>query len=88
MKKGRIPKFKSYEEEAKFWDTHSFTDFLDELKPVHLEFPRPKHLLLTLKPNELKTLKQIAIRKDISYLRLVQKWITDKLHEEKFATSH
>ena len=29
MKK-RIPKFKSLEEERKFWGAHSVTDFLDE----------------------------------------------------------
>ena len=27
---GRIPAFHSVEEEAEFWDTHDFTDFLDE----------------------------------------------------------
>jgi hypothetical protein len=32
--KSRIPEFKSREEEAAFWDTHDFTDYLDEMKPV------------------------------------------------------
>ncbi len=27
VKKSRIPAFRSHEEEAKFWDTHDFTDF-------------------------------------------------------------
>lgn len=27
---GKIPAFHSIEEEAEFWDTHDFTDFLDE----------------------------------------------------------
>ena len=29
----RIPDFQSREELADFWDTHSFTDYLDDLEP-------------------------------------------------------
>jgi hypothetical protein len=32
----RIPDFQSREEEAAFWDTHDFTEFLDETRPVKL----------------------------------------------------
>ncbi len=32
--KSRIPTFKSIEEEAAFWDTHSSEEFADELTPV------------------------------------------------------
>jgi hypothetical protein len=32
--KSRIPTFKSVEEEATFWDTHSSEEFADELTPV------------------------------------------------------
>ncbi len=88
MKRSKIPKFKSEEEEAKFWDTHSFTNFMDELEPVHLEFPRPRHLLLTLTPADLKALKQIAITKDTPYIRLVQQWVREKLQKEKPAISY
>ena len=34
----RVPKFKSYEEEAEFWDTHSPEDFPDEFQDVEVEF--------------------------------------------------
>lgn len=33
-KKSRIPPFKTIEEEAEFWDTHSIEEFADELEPV------------------------------------------------------
>lgn len=33
----RIPDFASREEEAEFWDTHDFTEFLDETTPVTLK---------------------------------------------------
>src|SRR5438270_5628282 len=32
--KGRIPTFKTIEEEAAFWDTHSSEEFADELTPI------------------------------------------------------
>jgi len=32
--KSRIPTFKTIEEEADFWDTHSIEEFADELTPV------------------------------------------------------
>ena len=32
--KSRIPAFKTIEEEAAFWDTHSSEEFADELTPV------------------------------------------------------
>lgn len=33
-KESKIPDFKTEEEEAEFWDTHSITDYLDELEEV------------------------------------------------------
>jgi len=36
---GRIPAFHSIEEEAAFWDTHDFTDFLEESWPVEVIRP-------------------------------------------------
>ena len=40
----KIPKFKTEEEEARFWDTHDSTQFLDQMKEVHdIKFPKPRH---------------------------------------------
>lgn len=33
---GRIPSFANIEEEAEFWDTQDFTDFVDETWPVEV----------------------------------------------------
>ena len=33
----KLPEFKSDEEEIAFWDTHSFTDYLDDMEPVEVE---------------------------------------------------
>ncbi len=32
-----LPDFQSREELAEFWDTHSFTDYLDDLEPVKMQ---------------------------------------------------
>ena len=39
-KKSRIPAFKSYAEEAEFWDTHDFTEFEDETQYTLLKRPQ------------------------------------------------
>ena len=47
-RKSRIPTFKTIEEEAAFWDTHSSEEFADELIPVeNVKFvkARPKKAL-------------------------------------------
>ena len=82
--KRKIPKFKSLEEERKFWDTHSVTDFLDELKPVKIEFVRPKKKLLSVRLdiNQIKSLKEIAAHKGLGYLPLIRMWIAEKLSQE------
>jgi hypothetical protein len=33
-KRGKIPEFKSIQEEAEFWDAHDMTEFLDEFEEV------------------------------------------------------
>ena len=37
---GSIPAFNSYEEEASFWDTHSITDFKEEIEAVKVTATR------------------------------------------------
>ena len=38
--KHHIPKFKTLEEEAEFWNTHDTADFEDEFKPVQVHFAK------------------------------------------------
>lgn len=45
--KSRIPEFKSIQEEAEFWDTHSFTDYMDAFRPIKVRFAKKlRHRLL------------------------------------------
>ncbi|MDP2905140.1 MAG: CopG family antitoxin [Candidatus Omnitrophota bacterium] len=80
----KIPKFKSLEEERKFWDTHDSTEFLDELKPAKIKFVRPKKKLVSLRLDtpQLACLKEIAAERGIGYLTLMRMWIIERLTRE------
>ena len=80
----RIPKFRSLEEERRFWDTHSVTEFLSEFKPVKVEFVRPKKKLISLRLDtpQIASLKEIASRKGLGYLSLIRLWINERLSKE------
>ena len=81
--KTKIPKFKSGREEARFWETHDVTDFLNELNPVKnkITFPKPQRRLVSMRlpESEIMGLKQVASRKGIGYLTLIRMWVTEKL---------
>ncbi|HAH21534.1 MAG TPA: hypothetical protein DCL49_11605 [Candidatus Omnitrophica bacterium] len=68
--KNKIPKFKSLEEERRFWDSHSISDYADELKPAKVKFVRPKKKLISLRLDtpQIESLKEIASRKGLGYL--------------------
>ena len=85
-KKTRIPKFKSFKEEARFWNSHDAADFLNELTPIRgkLEFPKPQRRLVSMRlpESEIMALKQVAARKGTGYLTLLRMWVTERLLEE------
>lgn len=82
-KKNRIPKFKNLEEEAKFWDTHSITDFEDELKDVEIVFeldkPRDETLILRLQKGVKEKLEKVARSKGLNVSTLARMWLMEKL---------
>lgn len=77
----RIPKFKSLDEAAEFWDTHDFEDHVDETEPVaiHVRIPRRKKLLAV--PLELKVyqhLEALAAEQGVAVEKLVAAWLKEK----------
>lgn len=80
-KKSRIPKFKSYEEEAQWWDTHDTTEFEDEFKPVKLEFEKPLiHILgVRLDAKTIDLLAKLGDEMGIGPSTLARMWIMEKL---------
>ena len=81
----KIPDFKSHEEEAEFWDTHSITDFMDELKEVKVNVSPNLTSVMTVRLNDevYAELRQKAEKKGLgvtSYTRMV---VMDHLEEDK-----
>lgn len=83
-KKSRIPEFKSYEEEAAFWDTHSFADYWDELKPVKVKFARNLSHITHVRFDDqtLADLEAEADKKGVGTGTLIRMWIKERLAEK------
>lgn len=82
--KSKIPNFKTYKEEAHFWDTHDITDFEDETDDVKISFvlkkPRDKTLVVRLQDEFKKKLEKIARSKGLNVSTLARMWLMEKLH--------
>lgn len=77
-----IPKFKTIEEEATFWDTHSFADYWDAKKMVKLNYElEPKKSVIHIKVGEglKEKIERVARTKDISVSALIRMWTVENL---------
>lgn len=84
-KKSRIPEFKTYEEEAHFWDTHDITDFEDETEDVDIVFelnkPRDETIILRVQKDIKDKLERLAKSKGLNISALARMWLIEKLQE-------
>ena len=83
-KKSRIPKFKTIEEEAEFWDTHDLTDYWDEFKPIKAQFADKLFDRVTI-PVDADTLVQLdalAREEELNATALVRRWVLERLEQE------
>ncbi len=82
-KVSKIPTFTSNEEEARFWDTHSVTDFEGETEVVdivvELAKPRDETLVLRVQKGIKKQLEQVARKRRITISTLTRIWLMEKL---------
>lgn len=78
-----VPTFKSYDEEAAFWDTHSVTDFLDELKPVEVRVEKNLSHIVPVRfdANTVGRLRSLAASRGIGPTTLVRMWVMERLAE-------
>lgn len=85
MTRSRIPRFKSLEEEAEFWDTHDTTEFEDEFEEVKIEVARPliHTLAVRLDANTIGRLGAVARKKGVGLSTLARMWLLERLEEEK-----
>lgn len=81
----KIPKFKNIEEEAHFWDTHSFVDFEDELEEVDivvdLAKPRDDAIVVRVQKSLKDKLERFATQKGINISTLARIWFSEKLRQ-------
>lgn len=84
-KKSRIPEFKSRAEEARFWDSHDITDYLDELKPERVRVARNLSQGITIRfdAETLEQLRTRARKKGIGPTTLARMWILERLTNSK-----
>ncbi len=80
LKGKKIPKFKSYKEEADFWDTHSPLDY-GTWKEVKLEVAKPLvHILgVRLDAKTIDLLAKLGNDMGVGPSTLVRMWIMEKL---------
>lgn len=83
-KKGKIPTFKTIEEEAAFWDSHSIADYQDELEEVEVRFARPllkQGITIRFEEETLAKLRSIAREKGIGPTTLARILVLERLQE-------
>lgn len=82
-RKSKIPEFKTYEEEAVFWDTHSIVDFENETEDVEIVFeldkPRDETLVVRMQKQFKDRLEKIARNKGLNVSTLARMWLMEKL---------
>lgn len=80
----KIPKFKTKEEAAKYWETHSFQDYHKDTKDAEIVFVKKpkKTVAIRLDPDDIKSVEKIAERKGLSYTSLLRMWIKEHLSRE------
>lgn len=81
----KIPKFKSDEEAAEFWNNHSLADYEEELEPADdVVFVRPERQVISLRLDKkiVRTLKAYAMKKGIGYSPLLRMWILERFYKE------
>lgn len=78
-----IPEFKSYKEEAEFWDTHDTTEYFD-MENAYMVTPKKTEVLtVKLSDSDKTALKRIAHTKRLSSSALVRSWIVEHINEAK-----
>ncbi|MBX3070838.1 MAG: hypothetical protein KF883_10100 [Thermomicrobiales bacterium] len=87
---GKIPAFNNIEEEAEFWDTHSFVDFLDDSwavdNPIDPELRKEHRLTVRLSASDNREIEARAKSRGIGSSTLVRMWIRERLDQERKAS--
>jgi predicted glycoside hydrolase/deacetylase ChbG (UPF0249 family) len=80
-KPAQIPDFKTRQELAEFWDTHSLADYWGELTPVKVRVAKNLSTPLTIRVDAqtLAELREQAHKKGLGPTTLARMWILERL---------
>lgn len=87
MKKKSVPKFKTEDEEQKFWATADSTEYIDwqrgkRTKLVQLK-PSLRTISLRLPVAMIEDLKLMANQRDVPYQSLLKVFLAERLAQER-----
>ncbi len=78
----RLPTFRSDRQEARFWDTHDSTDYLDQLEDdLETVFVRPESGLIEIGKETWQQLLREAKRRRTTPAALIRRWLKEKLSQ-------
>lgn len=79
--KKTIPEFKTIQEEAEFWDTHSVSDYWKEAKPVYVyKKPRVMETLpIRFEHDDLAVIRKQANDFGVGTGTLIRMWVKERL---------
>ena len=85
----RIPEFKSYEEMAEFWDTHSLADYWDQTEPTEFDISEQarRRYVVHIDRELLNRVQRIAQKRGVSTESLVNLLLEQRLREIEVPTS-
>ena len=78
MTMAKIPKFKTDKEAARYWDTHSLTDFEKDLRPYDIVFVKPDRQVVSLRLDRkvVKSLKAYGAKKGLGCSNITKRRTT------------
>jgi predicted DNA binding CopG/RHH family protein len=86
-KKKQVPKFRSEDEERKFWAANDSTEFIDwpSVKTTRLPMLRPtlRTISLRLPVSMIEDLKVLANKRDVPYQSLLKVFLAERLEKER-----
>jgi len=82
MSKLEVPEFKTYEEEAAFWDSLDTADFMeDDGEWFRFETPAKRAIRVAILPEVVDELAQRARAQGVSIETLVNVFLIEHIHE-------
>ena len=74
-----ISKASTYEEMGEFWDTHSITDYEDQIYEVDFKVRKPVRHTIVLKREEYERARSVAEQQGVAIAVVVKEWMEERL---------